>query len=87
LRDNHVATIMPMPRRQIPILIVAPFLSSSPRYSSDRQTPIWSAIATALLQYWEKSATVEIQSIRVSDRNGRPIPGRNLPVYSRSFGD
>src|SRR5438874_11491680 len=24
---------MPVPRRQIPILIVAPFLSSSPRYS------------------------------------------------------
>jgi ABC-type uncharacterized transport system substrate-binding protein len=33
LRDSHVATIMPVPRRQIPILIVASFLSSSPRYS------------------------------------------------------
>src|SRR6202008_1160690 len=33
LRDNQVATIMPVPRRQIPILIVAPFLSSSPRYT------------------------------------------------------
>jgi hypothetical protein len=35
LRDNHVATIMPVPRRQIPILIVAPFLSSSPRYTKE----------------------------------------------------
>jgi hypothetical protein len=33
LRDNRVATIMPVPRRQIPILTVAPFLSSSPRYT------------------------------------------------------
>jgi hypothetical protein len=38
LRDNHVATIMPMPRRQIPILIVAPFLSSSPRYTCGQPT-------------------------------------------------
>ena len=35
LRDNHAATIMPMPRHRIPILIAAPFPSRSPRYSPD----------------------------------------------------
>jgi hypothetical protein len=33
LRDNHATTIMPMPRHRIPILIVAPFPSRSPRYT------------------------------------------------------
>src|SRR5262249_12822308 len=33
LHDNHTATIMPMPRPQISILIVAGFLSRLPRYS------------------------------------------------------
>ena len=33
LRDSHAAAIMPMPRRRIPILIVAVFPSRSPRYS------------------------------------------------------
>ena len=33
LHDNHTATIMPMPRHQIPILIVARFLSRLPRYT------------------------------------------------------
>src|SRR3954447_26984279 len=33
LHDNQTATIMPVPRHQIPILIVARFLSRLPRYS------------------------------------------------------
>jgi hypothetical protein len=33
LHDSHTATMMPVPRRQIPILIVAGFLSRLPRYS------------------------------------------------------
>ena len=37
LRDRHAATIMPMPRRRIPILIVAVFPSRSPRYTSHSQ--------------------------------------------------
>jgi excisionase family DNA binding protein len=32
LRQRHPATIIPMPRRRIPILIVAAFPSRSPRY-------------------------------------------------------
>jgi hypothetical protein len=32
LRDSHATTIMPMPRPRIPILIVAVFPSTSPRY-------------------------------------------------------
>jgi hypothetical protein len=36
LRDRHAATIMPMPRRRIPILIVAVFPSRSPRYTATR---------------------------------------------------
>src|SRR3954447_25477946 len=32
LHDNQTATIMPVPRHQIPILIVARFLSRLPRY-------------------------------------------------------
>src|SRR3954464_2415700 len=34
LHDNQTATIMPVPRHQIPILIVARFLSRLPRYSA-----------------------------------------------------
>jgi hypothetical protein len=45
LRDNHVATIMPVPRRRIPILIVAPFLSSSPRYTEQQDMPLACSIA------------------------------------------
>jgi hypothetical protein len=33
LHDNRTATMMPVPRRQIPILIVARFLSRLPRYN------------------------------------------------------
>jgi hypothetical protein len=33
LRVNHTATMMPMPRRQILILIVAHFSSRLPRYT------------------------------------------------------
>src|SRR6266567_2266625 len=39
LRDNHAPSIMPPPRRRIPILIVAAFSSRSPRDSTRCDRP------------------------------------------------
>jgi len=50
LHDRHAATIMPILRRRIPILIVAPFQSRLPRYNSD--TP-FGAEAEKWLDYYD----------------------------------
>src|SRR6266568_7339418 len=91
LRDNHAPSIMPPPRRRIPILIVAAFSSRSPRDSMARTTAnelslrAWSCIAAIahLTGRHHPGMAGEI----ISERRARSnrIGGRDRPGFAGDF--
>src|SRR5712691_3914264 len=76
LRDNHAPSIMPPPRRRIPILIVAAFSSRSPRDKVGRRNH-----ETAPRQLGERSfpaidMIVFLQAVTVQKEDQRVLPAQ-----------
>src|SRR6266702_6026314 len=57
LRDNHAPSIMPPPRRRIPILIVAAFSSRSPRDIAPTETDLIRGVRRLELAYFSGASS------------------------------